>query len=82
MIKTILRLYSRIFRYAGLAMAALSLVVSASIGIGIARDGYILVNGSPSRDLSSIATAVCTPLFGVVVGLALFFFVPKAQPPR
>jgi len=80
MITTILRVYSAIFRYIGLAMAVLSLVVAGAIGIGIVHDGYILVNGYPSRDFASIATAVGTPLLGVVIGLALFFFVPKVRP--
>jgi hypothetical protein len=80
MIKSILRIYSAIFRYGGLAMAVSSVVVSTWVGIGIARDGYVLVNGNPSREIASIATAVCTPLLGVVVGLALFLLVPKVRP--
>lgn len=80
MFKPILRIYSAIFRYAGLAMAILSAVVAAWIAIGIARDGYILVNGSPSRDFARMATAACAPLLGVVMGLALFLFVPKVHP--
>lgn len=40
MFKTLLSIYSAIFRFGGLAMAVLSLIVSAWIGIGIARDGY------------------------------------------
>jgi len=72
MIMAILRAYSAIFRYTGLIMALLSLLASAAIGIGIVRDGYILVNGHPSRDFASIATAVGTPLLGLAIGLALF----------
>jgi hypothetical protein len=34
-----------------------------------------------SHDMGSIATAVCTPLLGVAVGLALFFLIPKARAP-
>ncbi len=79
MIKPLLRIYSAIFRYGGLAMAIFSVVVSAWIAIGIARDGYILVNGHPSRDVASMATAACTPLIGVVIGLALFLFVPRVR---
>ena len=79
MFKSLLRIYSAIFRFGGLAMAVLSLIVSVWIGIGIVRDGYILVNGRQSHDIGAIATAVCTPLLGVAVGLALFFLVPKAR---
>jgi phosphate/sulfate permease len=50
-----------------------------AIGIGIVRDGYILVNGTQSREVSAIATAVGTPLLGVAVGLALFFLIPKVR---
>jgi len=80
MIKQILRIYSAIFRYAGLAMATLSVAVAVWIAIGIGRDGYILVNGHPSRDFVPIATAVCTPLLGVVIGLALFLCIARARP--
>lgn len=80
MITAILRIYSAIFRYGGLVMAVLSAVVSAWIGIGILRDGYILVNGNPSQEIGTMATAVCTPLLGVVVGLALFLLVPRVRP--
>jgi len=80
MIMAILRAYSAIFRYTGLIMALLSLLASAAIGIGIVRDGYILVNGHPSRDFASIATAVGTPLLGLAIGLALFFLTPKVRP--
>jgi len=76
---SLLRIYGAIFRFGGLAIAVLSLIVSATLGIGIARDGYILVNGSQSHDVGAIATAIGTPFIGVAVGLALFFLVPKAR---
>jgi hypothetical protein len=79
MLQKMLWLYSLWFRFGGLAMAALSGIVSIGIGIGIARDGYILVNGQPSKDFGSICAAVGTPLLGVAVGLALFYFVPKVR---
>lgn len=60
-------------------MAVPSGIVSIWIGIGIARDGYILVNGQPSKDFGSICTAVGTPLLGVAIGLALFYLVPKVR---
>jgi hypothetical protein len=81
MIKAVLKIYSAIFRFGGLAMAIMSGLVSTWIGFGIARDGYILVEGRPAHDVSAIATAVCTPLIGVAVGLALFFLVPKVRAP-
>ena len=77
MLQKILWLYSLWFRFGGLAVAALSGLVSISIGVGSARDGYILVNGQPSRDFGHICAAVGTPLLGVAVGLALFYFIPK-----
>ena len=79
MLHKILWLYSLWFRLGGLAMAIMSGVVSLVIGFGIVRDGYILVNGQPSKDLGPICAAVGTPLLGVVVGLALFYFVPKVR---
>lgn len=72
-------LYSLWFRFAGLVMAVMSGVVSIWIGIGIVRDGYILVNGQPSNNFGSICVAVGIPLLGVAVGLALFYFVPKVS---
>ena len=79
MFRSLLRIYSVIFRFGGLLIAVLSLIVSAGIGIGIARDGYILVNGRQSRDIGAIATAVGTPLLGIAAGLALFFLVKKGR---
>lgn len=79
MLRKILWLYSLWFRFAGLAMAILSGIVSVVIGVGIAHDGYILVSGEPSTDLGTIVTAVATPLLGVAIGLALFYFVPKVR---
>ena len=79
MLHKILWLYSLWFRLGGLAMAILSGVVSLWIGIGIIRDGYILVNGQPSKDLGPIFMAVGTPFVGIVVGLALFYCVPKVR---
>lgn len=79
MLRKILWLYSLLFRFGGLAMAVLSGIVSISIGVGIVRDGYILVNGQPSTDSRSICLAVGTPLLGVAIGLALFFLVPKVR---
>ena len=80
MFKKLLRIYSAVFRFGGLAMAVLSAVVSVWIGIEVLRDGYILVEGVPSHDGHMIATAICTPLIGVLVGLGLFFLVPKVPP--
>jgi ABC-type spermidine/putrescine transport system permease subunit II len=74
-----LRIYSALFRYAGLAIAIMSLIVSVVIGVEIAQQGYIVVNGDRSHALGSIATAVGTPLIGVVIGLALYFLVPKVR---
>jgi hypothetical protein len=79
MLRKILWLYSLWFRYGGLAMAALSAIVALLIGVGVLRDGYILVDGQPSRELTTILRAVGTPLLGVGAGLALFFFVPKVD---
>ena len=73
----ILWAYSLWIRYAGLAMAILSGCVSIAMAFDIATHGYVLVNGQPSRDAASIAGAVGIPLIGVVLGLALFYFVPK-----
>jgi hypothetical protein len=67
MFKSPPRIYSAIFRFGGLAMAILSLIVSAWIGTGIVRDGYIFVNGRESHDIGAIATAVATPLLGVAM---------------
>lgn len=75
--QTIFWAYSLWFRYAGLAMAILSGCVSIVMAFDIATHGYILVNGQPSRDLASIASAVGIPLIGVVLGMVLFYFVPK-----
>jgi hypothetical protein len=82
MINKIFRIYSALFRFSGLAMAIMSVVVSGWIGAEVVRDGYILVGGLPSHDGHAIATAICTPLIGVVVGLGLFFLVPKVQAPK
>lgn len=79
MLNKILWLYSLWFRLGGLVMAILSGVVSIWIGAGIIRDGYILVNGQPSKGMEPILMAVATPLLGVVFGLALFYFVPKVR---
>jgi phosphate/sulfate permease len=79
MFEKLLRIYSALFRYGGLVIAVMSLIVSAVIGIEIAQQGYILVDGNRSHALGSIATAVGTPLIGVVIGLALYFFVPKVR---
>jgi hypothetical protein len=79
MLGKILRFYSLWFRFGGLAMAILSGVVSLALGVGILHDGYVLVNGQPSKDLEPILMAVGKPLFGVVVGLALFYFVPRIR---
>jgi len=69
--------YSLRFRYAGLAMAIFSGCVSMAMAFDIATHGYVLVNGQPLRDPASIAGAVGIPLIGVVLGMALFYFVPK-----
>jgi hypothetical protein len=79
MLRNILWLYSHLFRISGLVMAIMSAIVSLWIGVGIVRDGYILVNGHPSDDVKSICVAVGTPLLGVAVGLALFYFMPKVR---
>lgn len=82
MINKILRIYSAVFRYSGLVMAIMSLIVSGWVGAQIVRDGYILVDGIRSHDVQAIGIAICTPLIGVVVGLSLFFLVPKVQGPK
>ena len=65
------------FRYAGLAMAILSGCVSMTMAFDIATHAYVLVNGQPSRDPTSIAGAVGIPLIRVALAMALFYFVPK-----
>jgi len=75
--QTIFRAYSLGFCYAGLAMAILSGCMPIAIASDIATHGYLLVNGRQSRDPASIAGAVGIPLIGVVMGMALFYFVPK-----
>ncbi len=75
----IFRAYSLWFRYAVLAMAILSGCVSIAMAFDIATHGYFLVNGQPSRDPASIASAVGIPLIGVALGMALFYFVPKVS---
>jgi hypothetical protein len=77
--QTILWSYSLLFRIGGVVMAVMSGIVSGAIGIGIAKDGYILVNGRPEFGPWTIATGIGTPLIGVVLGLALFYFVPKVR---
>jgi hypothetical protein len=77
--RSLLRIYSAIFRFGGLAIAVLSLIVSAGIGLGIVRDGYVLIDGRQSRDVGAFITAVGTPLLGVAAGLALFYLVPKLR---
>lgn len=79
LLQKVLSFYSAWFRLGGLAMAILSGIVSMWIGAEVARDGFILVNGEPSTDVESIATAICMPLIGVGLGLALFFLVPKVD---
>ena len=66
--QTIFWAYSLWFGMGGLAMALLSGCVSLAIAFDIATNGYILVNGQPSRDPASIAGAVGIPLIGVAVG--------------
>jgi len=82
MINKILRIYSALFRYGGLVMAIMSVIVSGWMGAQIVREGYILVGGVRSHDVHAIATAICTPLIGVAVGLGLFFLIPKVQAPK
>jgi len=60
-------------------MALFSGCASIAIAFDIATHGYVLVNGQPSRDPASIAGAVGIPLIGAVLGIALFYFVPKAR---
>jgi len=81
MFEKLLRVYSALFRYAGLVIAIMSLIVSAIMAIDIGQHGYILVNGHRSHDLVAIATAVGTPLIGIVIGLALYIFVPRVRAP-
>ena len=82
MLQKALRLYGLFFRLFGQATAILSAVVSLMIGVGVLRDGLILVNGHQSTDVASICTAVCTSLAVVAFGQALFYFVPKAARPQ
>lgn len=79
MFNKIARFYCVLFRFGGLAMAILSLAVSIIMAIDITLHGYILVDGSPPHSLRSILTAICTPLIGVAIGLALYFLIPKVQ---
>jgi hypothetical protein len=78
--KKILSVYSFIFRFGGLAIAALSAFVSASLAFEIARDGFVLINGEPDFSGQAIAVAICTPLIGVVIGMAVLCLVPKISP--
>ena len=78
--KKALGVYSFIFRFSGLAIAALSAFVSISLAFEIAKDGFVLVNGEPDFSGQAIAIAICTPLIGVVIGIALFYLVPKPSP--
>ena len=77
--QTILWVYSSLFRIGGLLLAVMSAVVSVVIAIGIAKEGSIRVEGHPDKGLTSIAIAIGTPLVGVLLGLALFYFVPKVR---
>ena len=77
--RTIFCAYSLWFRYVGLALAIVSGCVSLAIAFDIATHGYVLVNGRPSKEFASISGAVGIPLTGVVLGMALFLFVPKVQ---
>ena len=63
-------------------MAAFSAVVSGRIAAEVIRDGYILVNGEPSHEIGAVATALGAPFSGVLLGLALFFLVPKVRAPK
>lgn len=75
--ESILRFYSAWFRYGGLVIAILSLAASLAFAYSALTAGYVLINGVPSAEVLSIVRVVATPLPGIVVGLALYFFVPK-----
>jgi hypothetical protein len=77
--QTILWVYSGLFRIAGLLLAVMSAIVSVVIAIGIVKQGSILVEGQPDKSLTSISIAIGTPLMGVLLGLGLFYFVPKVR---
>lgn len=72
-------IYAAIFRYGGIVFAILSLVVCVMVGLDIVEDGFVIVNGHPSRELSTFAIAVGTPLLGVLGGLVLYW---KYRPVR
>lgn len=71
--------YSAIFRLGGILIAALSMLAFVFIGLDIARDGYILVNGQPDSSLAALVKALGTPLVGVAFGIALFLLVPRVK---
>lgn len=73
------RAYSTLFRFGGLALAAMSACVSVVLAIDLLRDGYVLVNGIPDRSVATILGAVAAPLAGVALGLCLFYFVPRVR---
>jgi hypothetical protein len=75
--RAILRAYSLIFRYCGLFMAILSGCASVAFAVDVARQGYVLVNGVPNRNVADMIGVAAMPLAGVAAGLALFFFIPR-----
>lgn len=77
--RTLLWAYSLMFRYFGLLMAVLSACVSVGFAISFARDGYVLINGEPNRSLFDMIGIAAAPLAGVLLGLCLFFFVPRVN---
>lgn len=77
MFKRIVSAYCVIFRLGGLLIAGMSIIVSIVIGLDIARDGYILVEGQPDESLGAVLKAIGIPLAGAVFGVALFLIVPR-----
>lgn len=77
--RTIFRAYSLIFRYLGLMMAIVSACASIAFAIEFTRQGYVIVNGEPNRNVMDMIGIAAMPLAGVLAGLCLFFFVPRMK---
>ena len=74
---SVLRFFLAWFRYMGLAMGVLSIVAMIVFAYSAFRSGHVIVNGAPRTE--GIWPYILLPLPTAVIGLALFFFVPKLQ---
>jgi hypothetical protein len=75
----VLWFYSAWFRYGGLAFALLSALFLVMMGISIVSDWSTTAAGFEWRPL---AVALCPPLIGVTLGLALYKLVPRVSLPK